>query len=626
MTPLSSFPLWSDEPSELDLLAFEAVAATAVDAVLDDVLDPLALGISGPWGSGKTTVLKLIAASLTVSPTAEGQLPAVLVLETDPWRYDPAVGAKESLISEVLDCLQKALTDAESNTQGAIEALKKLAKRVDWAKALSIAARASLTLQLPSIDDITSLVKDDPETGGPRGLEAFRSEFAALMNSSELDGIHRLVVLVDDLDRCLPETVVETLEAIRLFLAVPKMSFVIAADEQRVADAIRTRFPEARGGVPAPQGTSTAPEEPARLYLHKIVQTTIPLPTLSRFDTEAYLVLLQLLGRLTAEQIQGYISKCDELRRVSGSIDDLTGVSDVDISAEMLFASRLTPILYEKMRGNPRRIKRFLNDLRVRQSIASRRGITLEPEVVAKLMVLELLLPEGFALALEWLAEGRLREQIDSLEESAGRPATAVTEPASGDETAGTVTPLTAVSVGDGGDSERPFSEELIRWAKLPPALSDVDLTPYLYLAASIAGTALLDSGLPERLRDIASNLLSGARVEQRSVTNEDLTGMTSQDAGLLVSHLGRAARDRPTEQTAAVQGMLRIVRIHSSVTPSAVALMSAIPSSDVQPAVPLLFATGDLTSFRSLLEGWMTGASGPTTQALRRALAQGAS
>ena len=230
------------------------------------------------------------------------------------------------------------------------------------------------------------------------------------MGSSELSHIRRLVVLVDDLDRCLPETVVETLEAIRLFLAVPKMSFVIAADEQRVADAIRTRFPESRGGVPAPQAPGAVPEEPAKLYLHKIVQTTVPVPTLSRFDTEAYLILLQLVTRLSAEELRPYVDKCDELRRASGSTEDVAAAGREDIASEMLVASRLTPILYEKLRGSPRRVKRFLNDIRVRQSIAFRRGINLDAEVVAKLMVLEQLVTAGFEDVLGWLAEGRLRE------------------------------------------------------------------------------------------------------------------------------------------------------------------------------------------------------------------------
>ena len=103
---MSSKPvqLWSDEPSSVDLLAFGAVAETAVEAVLDDSLDPIALGISGPWGSGKSTVLKLIKAELAsrdvVSEDEASVDERILVVETDPWRYDPSVGAKATLILE----------------------------------------------------------------------------------------------------------------------------------------------------------------------------------------------------------------------------------------------------------------------------------------------------------------------------------------------------------------------------------------------------------------------------------------------------------------------------------------------------------------------------------------------
>ena len=87
----------------------------------------------------------------------------------------------------------------------------------------------------------------------------------------------------------------------------------------------------------------------------------------------------------------------------------------MDLSEELATASRLTPMLYEKFHGNPRRIKRFLNDLHVRQSIASRRGITLDPDAVAKLMMLEGLLDEDFKPVLEWLAQTRLRDQLHHL-------------------------------------------------------------------------------------------------------------------------------------------------------------------------------------------------------------------
>jgi ATPase subunit of ABC transporter with duplicated ATPase domains len=81
-----SAQLWSDEPTHLDLLSFDAVAKTVVQAVLDDALDPVTVGVSGAWGSGKTTVLRLIEDEL--APQAPEADAAVLVIScTRPGRW-----------------------------------------------------------------------------------------------------------------------------------------------------------------------------------------------------------------------------------------------------------------------------------------------------------------------------------------------------------------------------------------------------------------------------------------------------------------------------------------------------------------------------------------------------------
>ncbi|MCZ7537269.1 MAG: KAP family NTPase [Acidimicrobiia bacterium] len=166
--------LWSDEPSAVDLLAFAAVADTVVDAVLDDALDPVALGVSGAWGSGKTTVLRLVESALRTP--AEDEL-VVLAIPTDPWRYDPTAGAKESLISAVLDALEAEIIRKRGPAADAVGLIRRLARRVDWSKALKVAAKASLAFQLPSVDELTDLVRidadgDDGKTGTawPRGV------------------------------------------------------------------------------------------------------------------------------------------------------------------------------------------------------------------------------------------------------------------------------------------------------------------------------------------------------------------------------------------------------------------------------------------------------------------------
>lgn len=611
------FQLWSDDPAEVDLLSFSAISETVVEALLDDELDPLAIGLSGSWGSGKTTVLRLIEHELTRVSSAES---TILFVPSDPWRYDPLIGAKETLISEVLGALRRHLESQQASKDKALLLLKGLVERVDWSRALRIAAKGALAFQVPSFDDVINIVRpaEGSSTAAP-GLEAFRSEFQQLLESEELSNVRRVVVLVDDLDRCLPETVIETLEAIRLFLAVPKMSFVLAADEQRVAEAIRTRFEEY---VPSDE----APEEPASLYLHKIVQTTVPIPALSRFDTEAYLVLLQILGRLDQERRTACVEACAELRRTAGELDELATKAGQDIGKELLFAARLTPILYEKLRGNPRRIKRFLNDLNIRQSVAAKRGIALDPEVIAKLMVLEVLLPDAFKNVLDWLARNELRDRIAALETAAGR---STTEPLTDDPDAdpesdkkgGKVVKLTDSAAKAPGDE---FSDELIRWAKLPPPLSGTDLGPYLYLAAAFTGRALLDEGLPMQLRDLAANLVSSVRAEQKSVTDDDLLALSQSDAQALVQHLGRVARDRPTEQVAAVLGSLRIARLNESTVGDVVKALAAIPGVEVEPATALHFTNPAYrTLFPGLLERWQKRATGAAKNALNSVLAK---
>jgi hypothetical protein len=101
--------LWSDDPADVDFLAFDAVALTVADILLDPSLDPVALGLSGSWGSGKTTVVHLVEAELAKRSEQAKDGRRVLLIQTQPWRYDPATGAKESVIGEVLSALARAL-------------------------------------------------------------------------------------------------------------------------------------------------------------------------------------------------------------------------------------------------------------------------------------------------------------------------------------------------------------------------------------------------------------------------------------------------------------------------------------------------------------------------------------
>lgn len=156
-----------------------------VDALLDDGLDPLAIGLSGSWGTGKTTVLRLIEQQLTGASNSES---TILVVASDPWRYDPLTGAKETLISEVLGALRRHLEAHQGSKDKAMLLLKGLVERVDWARALRIAAKGALAFQVPSFDDVMNIVRPaDGSSPAAPGLEAFRDEFQQLLESDELE-------------------------------------------------------------------------------------------------------------------------------------------------------------------------------------------------------------------------------------------------------------------------------------------------------------------------------------------------------------------------------------------------------------------------------------------------------
>lgn len=610
-----TFPLWSDEPAERDLLAFRAVAETVADVIFDDDLDPIAIGLSGAWGSGKTSVLELVVSEINARSTGgDGK---VLVVSTQPWRYDPSVGPKESLIAEVLAALSAEFKATDPAAKTAIDTLKKLARKVNWTKAIKMAARTAITLQIPDIDDVFGLVSDDPESlGGEKGMAEFREQFQDLLADPALQHISRVVVLVDDLDRCLPDTVVETLEAIRLFLSARGMSFVIAADEDRVAEAIQQKFHTTDG--------ARDEESPAKLYLHKIVQTTIPVPALSRYDTEAYLFLLLAKAGLEDADYEGLIVQCDTLRLTAPNLDAVVVPEGSLLVEHLVTASRLTPILYEKFHGNPRRIKRFLNDLNVRQSIARRRGFDLQPDAVAKLMVLERILTDDFEQVLDWLATNQLRDKLDALDLAANGPATTPeTEPTGdGDEAVPNAkAPTKARRAVVAAEEVKPvsapddgFSDTLRRWAKLPPVLDATVISGYLYLAASFAKIEVIDTGLPERLRDLASALTSSLKLDRSGVTDEALRALPEADARTLVGFLGRRTRDQPSIQKFSVESLLRLAASQPPLTSDVVAALRGIRGVDVDTATVVKLRPLDAAAFAPVLEAWKPGVTNEQT------------
>ena len=89
----------------------------------------------------------------------------------------------------------------------------------------------------------------------------------------------KIVIFVDNLDRCLPKQTIQTLESLRLFLFMPNTAFVIAADEDMVRHAVKEHF----NGIDEKHITD---------YLDKLIQFPVKVPKISTREVRAYLFLL----------------------------------------------------------------------------------------------------------------------------------------------------------------------------------------------------------------------------------------------------------------------------------------------------------------------------------------------
>ena len=500
--------LWDDNPSAVDLLGFGAVVAPVLQAIGAPQLDPVTIGIHAPWGGGKSTVLGLIGGALREDPR-------YLVVRTDPWEYDDHGDVKGTVIAEVLGALEARFGE----TAGLKEKTKGLLKRISWARVGVALANGALTMQWDPdalVSAFTPRAKEMPDS-----ITGFRDEFAGLLAS--LSDLDRVVVLVDDLDRCLPEAVTATLEAIKLFLSVPKMIFVIAADQDMVRDAIAVSVDSASRG-----------DRFAARYLEKIIQLPVSLPRLAPHEAEAYTALL--LARADcddAASFEALVEHCGK-RRLAHQVPLLGDLADLPWQPDagvLLMAAQFAQGLGADKVSNPREIKRFLNAFGIRRQIAEARGIQVSPDVIGKLLLLE----------------DRFRDDFDAL---AATPAAQRAD-------------LLAAWEGWALETEgvsRPerISETTKVWAASEPHLADIELGPYITLAATLISSSL-GAELSDELAALVGRLI-GPSIADRGLAQEALAKRPMSDRRLAVNGLlGRARRVEDVADT--IEALISIAK-----------------------------------------------------------------
>jgi KAP family P-loop domain len=585
--------MWPDNETPVDLLGFDYLVDSLEYVVTNDRLKPVTIGVLGDWGSGKSSLLQMLAERLASRTD-------YVVVSFSPWRSEGYEDAKASLMAAILRQLHDRIEVGDNSARrlfnrlwvkvralipGPAAAVRAVAKPVGSAIAVAHGAPPEVGAVAAEavVIGVDAAVASQTALEHPQSFDSvsdFRDEFGALLG--EIKGLTGVCVLIDDLDRCLPDTIVDVFEAIRLFLHAPRTAFVIAAHREIVQAAIEGRYPINQ------QGDASL----GRDYLEKIVQIEVNVPALAGPEAETYLNLLFAELRLDANALRLVLDEAAK-RRHAGAIAvcmnhgiaaGVLGTVSAELQSDFTIVSRIAPALSRGLRGNPRQLKRFLNTLMLRVETARRRSVGLLPDVMAKLMVLELS-ANDFQQLYRW--------QLDQN----GKP----TELAEA-ELARIPENLGAKS---GTDVRNWMQSPAVRaWLELEPPLAMVALGPYFFYSRDRLAPGASAARLSTKLQGLLARLGDSIAAKRRSAVKE-AANLSAEELGPLIEVLIVVASRTPGE--AVMDSVIEIAGQRKEYWPVVCQNLAKIPAVSVPVALPpkLMVQARDDPSVHGLLDQW---------------------
>lgn len=518
--------MWKDSETDLDFLDYDYLVNSMKDIIKDDALLPACIGVYGDWGSGKSSLIRMCKSQLE----ADDQKIKCLIF--NGWLFENYEDAKTAILGEILD----AFKEEAKLSANVGRMLKGLYKSIDKFKLIKngltfgmdffltggIGTLTALTVKkvveaasgkIPdlNVDGVEQAIKDELDYKELReDIREFQEKFAELLEESK---ISRLVVFIDELDRCRPDTILDTLEAIKLFLFTGKAAFVLGADERHIAYAVKSKFKDIEG-----QEIDIGKE-----YLEKLVQYPIKIPRLDQNEVETYIGCLLLQSELEKDKFDALIVAFHKALAedfIKASLSDTALSNNIDTKDTLAVAHQLSGLLAQGLNGNPRQCKRFLNmlDLRVKQASYKRK--TLDRRILAKTMMLEYFRVNVFKKMATMAQDGLLSKELIILEKSQTDKET------------------DTKNLDNLKDLE--IDPWVMAWCRIEPKLGNEDLSMYFYFSRTSLEErlSLFVANLSPAARELMSRLLNSAETVYRKAL-EDSDALPVHDVLSIIVAMG---------------------------------------------------------------------------------------
>ncbi|MBO5322570.1 MAG: hypothetical protein J6A88_00500 [Oscillospiraceae bacterium] len=591
----------TDNETRVDMLNNRAIANTIVKLINESANQPISIGVHGDWGAGKSSILAMIEEQF---PSRKND--SIVCIRFNGWKHQGFEDSKIALMSAILS----EITRRRKMSEKAKDVAKKLWKNINWisvAKTVGSVAVSAAT-GVPPINMLTGLVDklrsdvtDGEKISGAiecvgnylneakvfedvslsKEFAEFQKSFDALLKETK---IKKLIVLIDDLDRCLPEVTIETLEAVRLFLFSNSTAFVIAADEAMIEYAVGSYFPD----YPTENDQHTGYEYSKR-YLEKLIQVPFRIPVLGKVESEMYTAML-MIGSVLDESDANFKNvlniAIDRMKKpwenngfTLGDIQTALGDKYAQAAEAFSVANQIADILSKNTQGNPRKIKRFINMLLLRREIAEARGFgaSIQLPIMAKMMLAEQFHAGEYKTIATLLDEEGKCIQLAEFEKSI-----ASSEKNTERETQDTVVAM-AVERGVGVTPSENKKDahitdwgsklDFCSWALSEPQLGNEDLRPYFF-ACKGAEDYFFAQTQNEAIRQLISKLMGNTMAVASAVP--EIKELNTRDAKYVFDILARkiqqagALADKPR----GIDGVITLVEHHDTLEQDLVKLI----------------------------------------------------
>jgi Cdc6-like AAA superfamily ATPase len=590
----------SDNETNIDMLNNRAIAKTVAELIRESQERPVSIGVHGDWGAGKSSILAMIEDELTDKDDG------VVCIRFNGWKHQGFEDAKIALMSAIVS----ELAEKRKFGEKAKDTLRKLWKNINWINIAKTAGSVafSATTGLPPVKLLTTVLEQlknsvsDKEkisetignmgeylndakifedTSLAREFSEFQASFEALLQESE---IKKLVVLIDDLDRCLPKVTIETLEAVRLFMFSKSTAFVIAADEAMIEYAVQNHFPAFDK-----EGIDMVSSEYSKRYLEKLIQIPFRIPALGKVESGMYTTLLLVESVLSEESkefetiLKATIEKMKRPWENPGfTIEELKealGEMLTQVSSEINVSAQISDILAKNTYGNPRNIKRFINMLLLRDKIAKARGFgdAIQIAVLAKIMLAEYYFKDQYKEIAATMDDDGKCSQLHELElhlKQQEEPTKSLNDIPDSDE-------IKNKNTSDAKTQDQKSKEleswknnkDFSSWARNKPLLGEIDLRPY-YFVSKGKEDFFSEQTTPDQLRRLIKKLL-GDSMNIATVKTE-ISALSQSDAKIVFDKLSdiiRTAADLKNLPRG-IDGIRSLVALHRELEPRLVGLI----------------------------------------------------